>query len=266
MSENEILSKLRKVNLELDKPILLFEKEDQSIYWLGTAEDNAFRVNTYLINDGDQSLIVDPGSRSYFEKIKANVKSLGYLDNLDAMILSHQDPDVAASMFDWLKIKPKMKVICTPRTHILLPHYGISDYDYYDTGVINNSEFKLNSGRSLKFIDAPFLHFPGAMATFHDGANYLFSGDIWAAIDVDYQFIVKDFMDHRLKLDLFHIDYMASNIASRGFAEKLSDFEVNMILPQHGSIIPPEFVNDAIDYLKDLRCGLDLVYPGKEIL
>ena len=109
MSMDEILSKLRDIDLELEKPILLFEKESQSIYWLGTAEDNAFRVNTYLINDGSQSLIVDPGSRSYFEKIKSRVKSLGFSDNLEALVLSHQDPDVAASMFDWLQIKPKMK-------------------------------------------------------------------------------------------------------------------------------------------------------------
>jgi len=263
MSDSKIESILHNANLDMDKPILLYEKENHSIYWLGVAEDTAFRINSYLINDGDQSVIVDPGSRSYFESIKNHIKNLGYYDNLEAMICCHQDPDVAASMFDWLQIKPELKVIASARTNVLLPHYGASEYEFYDTGIANNHEFIFKSGRKLNFVEAPFLHFPGAISTFDESSNTLLSGDIWAAIDIDYQFVITDFDEHRLKLDLFHIDYMASNLASRSFAEKVEELEIDLILPQHGSIIPKKFVKDAIDYLKNLRCGLDIIYPGK---
>lgn len=263
MEYSKTESVLQTENLDMGKPILLFEREDQSIYWLGINEDNAFRINIYLINDGNQSIIIDPGSRSYFEKIKENIIDLGFYDNLEAMILCHQDPDVAASMYDWLLEKPDLTVIASSRTNILLPHYGISNYNYYDTGLANNHRFVFNSGRELKFIDAPFLHFPGAITTFNEFANTLFSGDIWAAIDVDYQFIIADFEEHRMKLDLFHIDYMASNLATRSFADKLSDLKIDTILPQHGSVIPKKFITNAITYLKELKCGLDIIYPGE---
>lgn len=262
MSVSIIDSILQNPNLDMENPVLLFEKEGHSIYWLGVAEDTAFRINSYLINDGDQSVIVDPGSRSYFDSIKNHIITLGFYDNLEAMICCHQDPDVAASMFDWLQIKPDLKVITSSRTNVLLPHYGATDYEFYDTGIANNHEFIFKSGRKLNFIEAPFLHFPGAISTFDEFSNTLFSGDIWAAIDTDYQFIINDFEAHRLKLDLFHIDYMASNLASRSFAEKLEDFKIDVILPQHGSIIPDKFIEDAIEYLKDLKCGLDIIYPG----
>jgi len=73
--------------------------------------------------------------------------------------------------------------------------------------------------------------------------------------------LVKDFDYHVILMDLFHIDYMASNLAARGYAQKLDDKKILAILPQHGSIIDKDNVQNAIDYLVDLQCGLDLAYP-----
>jgi len=261
MSKNYIES-LASSSVELSgKPVLLYQEDNYKIYWMGVPEENAFRTNVYLIVSGNECVIVDPGSRPYFSELKKNIEELGLLDNLVGMILCHQDPDVAASMYDWLSFNPKLKVISSARTNVLLPHYGIADYEFYDIGESNSFKFKFSSGKELQFVDAPFLHFPGAFATYDPTSKLLFSGDIWAAIDIDYQFIVSDFEDHTLKLDLFHIDYMASNVASSNFAKKLADYEIETIVPQHGAIIPIQFVDDAIEYLKDLQCGLDVIYP-----
>ena len=262
MAENFIES-LALSSVELSgKPVLLYEETDYKVYWMGVPEENAFRTNVYLIVSGDECIIVDPGSRPYFDVLKKNIEELGLIDKVVGMILCHQDPDVAASMYDWLTLKPELKVISSARTNVLLPHYGIPEYDFYDVGESNNFKYKFKSGKELQFIEAPFLHFPGAFATYDPSSEFLFSGDIWAAIDIDYQFIVSDFDEHTLKLDLFHIDYMASNIASSNFAKKLNDYDINTIVPQHGAIIPSQFVPDAIEYLKDLQCGLDVIYPG----
>jgi flavorubredoxin len=62
-------------------------------------------------------------------------------------------------------------------------------------------------------------------------------------------------------MDLFHMDYMASNVACRGYVKQLDGLEIDAILPQHGSIIDSKFVKEAVDYLENVRCGTDLVYP-----
>lgn len=261
MSENYI-SSLASSSVELSgRPVLLYQENDYKVYWMGVPEENAFRTNVYLIVSGDECLIVDPGNRPYFPVLKKNIENLSLIDNVVGMILCHQDPDVAASMYDWLTLNPKLKVISSARTNVLLPHYGISEYDFYDIGESNNYKFKFKSGKELQFIDAPFLHFPGAFATYDPSSKFLFSGDVWAAIDIDYQFIVSNFDEHTIKLDLFHIDYMASNKASSGFAKKLIDYDIDIIVPQHGAIIPSQFVPDAIEYLNELQCGIDIIYP-----
>jgi hypothetical protein len=181
-------------------------------------------------------------------------------DTISGMILCHQDPDVAGSMVDWLTVNPDMAVFSTPRTHVLLPHYGRSDYKAYD--VEQAPHFPLPSGGELIFHPAPFLHFPGAFVTYDTESGYLFSGDIWAALDLDWRLVVDSFDEHVPKMDLFHKDYMASNVAARGFAKSLAALDIQAILPQHGSLIRHEQVPSALDYLLNLQCGLDLIYAN----
>ena len=242
-----------------DKPTPLFHDDQHAVYWLGIPEDSAFRCNTYMIVDGQEAIIVDPGGHNSFDFIKKRVTQVVPLEKVTALIVCHQDPDVAASMTDWLAIDPNIKIITSVRTNILLPHYGKSDYTFFN--INEDPIWFFPSGRQLRFIESPFLHFPGAFTTYDKISGFLFSGDIWASIDMDWRLVVEDFNQHELKLSLFHIDYMASNIATRGYVDRLRHLELNAILPQHGSIIPRKHVQKALEYLRELKCGLDLIYP-----
>lgn len=243
---------------EMDRPTVLHRCGDHSVYWLGNLEETAFRCNAYLLVDGEEALIIDPGNRSFFASAVGRVRQIIDPAKVTGMILCHQDPDVAASMVDWLALNPAITVFSSPRTNVLLPHYGCGEYQFYD--VVANPEYTLPSGASLRFVEAPFLHFPGAFATFDSASRFLFSGDIWAALDLNWALVVKDMDDHALQMNLFHVDYMASNVAARGFVARIADLPIRAILPQHGSIIDEGHVPAAIDYLATLQCGIDVIY------
>lgn len=252
----------KKQSLDYEHPILIFEEDHHQIYWLGMMDNDAFRTNIYVIIHGEEALLVDPGDKAFYPEIRNRLEEIGALDKLIGGIFCHQDPDVAGSIADWVNNFPAFKVICSGRTQVLLPHYGIKNYDFYDTGEANQHQFQFSDGYVLKFVDAPFLHFPGAIASYDPKSEYLFSGDVWAAIDIDVKFIVQDFESHQLKMNLFHLDYMSSSVAARGFAASLSNYSIQGILPQHGSLIEKTHVEEALAYLKNLRCGLDLIYPN----
>jgi len=251
---NEYIGK----EISLDSLTLLFKEGSHEIYWLGIDDETAFRCNAYFIKDGDEYIVVDPGSRSFFEQVKKRVSQITDPANVTGLILCHQDPDVAASMVDWLDFKNDIIIYSSPRANVLLPHYGKSDYKFYD--ITENPTLTFKSGRELNFIEAPFLHFPGAFTTLDKSSKFLFSGDIFAALDTSWNLVVSDFEEHKMNLDLFHIDYMASNVAARGYVRRLDNVNVEAILPQHGSIISKKDVSSALEYLKNLQCGLDLVY------
>lgn len=242
----------------LDIPTCLFQDGHHAIYWLGIEQDTAFRCNVYLIEDGGEGYLVDPGGRPGFSQIKRRVEQIMPTGRIKGMVLCHQDPDVAASMVDWLDLHPDIKVYSSTRTHALLPHYGKPKYPAVD--IVEKPVLEFSSGARLRFIEAPFLHFPGAFASYDTASGFLFSGDIWAAVGMDWTLVSDDFNTLSFKMEMFHTDYMAGNKASRGFTRKLREVDIMAILPQHGSIIPRAHVAEAIDYLNDLPCGLDLLY------
>ena len=247
-------------NEQFGMPTPVFQDDQHAVYWLGTPEKSAFRCNTYMILDGQEAVIVDPGGHDAFDFIVSRVSQVVSPEKVTALILSHQDPDVAASMTGWLDMEPKIHIVTSVRTNILLPHYGKADYKFFN--INENPEWTFQSGRKLQFIESPFLHFPGAFVTYDEMSEFLFSGDIWASIGLDWKLVIDDFSGHEIKLNLFHLDYMAGNVAARGFVDRISSLELNALLPQHGSFIPMKCIPDAMEYLRELRCGLDLIYPG----
>ncbi len=249
---------LASVTMDLARPTALYAANGHRIFWLGITDETAFRCNAYLIVDGHEAILVDPGSKQYFPQVRERVEQIIPPQEISGMVLCHQDPDVAASMVDWLDVNPSMKVFTSPRTQVLLPHYGRSGYQYYD--VTENPVYPLPSGAGLKFVESPFLHFPGAFVTYDTQARYLFSGDIWAALDLDWSLTVKSFEEHVAKMNLFHLDYMSSNLAARGFLKRIENLTIDAILPQHGSILGPRDVQPALAYLRNLRCGTDVIY------
>lgn len=246
--------------VSLDEPTLLFSSDAHRVFWLGITDETAFRCNAYLICDGDEVLLVDPGGKPFFDQVRQRVAQIVPPQQVTGMVVCHQDPDVAASMTDWLDIKPTLRVYTSPRTRVLLPHFGRRDFQTHDTG--DKPRLELPSGACLQFIDAPYLHSPGAFATYDSAARFLFSGDIWAALDLEWSLTVPSFEEHIPKMDLFHLDYMGSNLAARGFVKRIEHLAIDAILPQHGSIIQARDVPAALDYLREIRCGTDIVYAA----
>lgn len=169
----------------LSAPVVLYENDRHTVYWLGIYEPTAFRCNSYLVRSGDTGVLIDPGGRPGFPAVRAALEAVMPIEALTGMVLCHQDPDVAASMCDWLALNPALTVFTTPRTHVLLSAYGSSDYQLHD--VEAEPVFVFPTGHRLHFIGAPFLHFPGAFTTFDAASGFLFSGDIWAAPAFDWR-------------------------------------------------------------------------------
>ena len=128
----------------------LYQKNNHAVYWLGIDEETAFRCNAYLIKDNDEYILVDPGSRSHFKQVKRRVSEIVNPVLVNSIIVCHQDPDVAASIVDWLDINPDISIISSARTNVLLPHYGKSDYNFID--IAEQKVFTFKSGNKLKFI------------------------------------------------------------------------------------------------------------------
>lgn len=260
------IPELMKGNIDFSKPVELFNDGSHGVYWVGSQEDSPFRCNAYLIVDGKWRILLDPGSAyHHFDQVRARVNAIVPANTISHIVLHHQDPDLCDSLPNWMELNPEVILVTTPRARVLLPYYGFpADVNWVDVSPNDTSYFDLPAG-SLAFLTAPFLHFPEAMVTYDERSGFLLSGDIGAAVEQDWQLVATDWASHWRTMVSFHIFYMASNRALRGFMEKIEPFPIEAILPQHGSVIPGPMVRSAIKNLKELPCGLDLLYPRSNL-
>ena len=60
----------------------------------------------------------------------------------------------------------------------------------------------------------------------------------------------------------FHQRYMCSNRILRYWVEMVREMEIDMIVPQHGApFVGREHINQFLDWLWHLQCGVDLIEP-----
>jgi flavorubredoxin len=249
----------KKYNLTKDA-VPLIEKGFHKIYWVGTTSSQALRSNIYLIKDKKDGIIIDCGSRGEFKETISRIKQIMPITNITKIFVNHQDPDVTSAMIDWLQLNPNIEIITSPVINVLIRHYIDDGKRYKFFNIEQRPSLTLDSGAVLEFIPSPFMHSPGATTIYDRYTKTLFSGDIWAAISLEWKLILEDnFDEHVENMDMFHQGYMASNKVCRNFLMNFKDREVTNIMPQHGSIILKNNVQNAFKYIQNLKCGSDFM-------
>lgn len=231
------------------------------IYWVGGAHQNKnLQCNPYLLIEGDEGVLFDPGSVLDFEYVYENVTRLLPLEKVKYVVLHHQDPDLCSSVPLFEQKGSNFKIVTHWRTQTLVEYYGIqSEYHIVNE---NGFQLELKTGRKLNFIQTPYLHFPGAIATYDLVSKVLFSSDLFGAISQDWTFYAQE--DYLEKMKTFHEHYMPSNDILRPVMEVFLGMDISMIAPQHGSIINSD-IKKYIRTLRDLECGAFLTPIRKEL-
>ena len=232
---------------------IMFSIDDES------HEDSFLSVNQYLIVNNGVGVLVDPGSESIFDELYDAVSEHIEIENIKYIFLSHQDPDVSGSIAQWA-LSTKAKFIMSSLWVRFMSHYGFSEMSRVMSLSDHGAKLKLGEDY-LRFIPAHFLHSPGNFSLYDTKSEILFSGDIGAAIlnaPQTYKH-VEDFDEHKEHLLGFHKRYMGSNKVCRAWVEKVEKLDAKMIAPQHGFVFEDEKVTLFLEWLRELKCGSDLI-------
>ncbi len=233
----------------------------QGIYWVGAkSSSKELRCNPYLLLDGEEAVLFDPGSVLDYEDVIKNIQNIVPLEKIKYVVLHHQDPDLCSCVPLLEKEHAKFKIVTHWRTKMLVRYYGVKS-DYY---LVDENEYllKLKSGRELKFLPAPYLHFPGAITTYDSKTKTLFSGDLFGTMSSgDGLYADDEYLDGMIE---FHKHYMPSNQILRPVMESLLLVDIERIAPQHGAVIEND-VEEYITVLRDLECGIFIDSVKKNI-
>lgn len=230
------------------------------VWWVGIRlPDDTFQCHAYLIENGSDSVLLDPGSPLTIEATLEKVDAICGVDSIRYLVCHHPDPDIAASLpyLSERLTRPDVEVVTEWRAKALLKHYGHRfDYHLVDE---HGWRLPLGSGRDLEFQLTPYLHFPGAMVSYDTRTATLFSSDLFGGFVPDANTLVSHDIDYIIEnARPFHQHYMPSTeLLSAGLTRVQERWpSIARIAPQHGHVIPQEVVDSAFEALKALDCGV----------
>lgn len=244
------------MNIDLSQPFELAE----DVFWVASYVPNdPFQCHVYLIRNGEESILIDPGSMITFPVVLEKIFKITSLRNIKYIIMHHQDPDITGcySTLESLFPENQQRFIVTHwRTKVLLKHFMWKTPFY----LIDKHDWKLKAGdRELEFVFTPYAHFPGAFCTFDKKTKVLFSSDIFGAISDKFFLFAVDDEEYYKGVELFHKHYMPSRHILNYALDRITEKNPEVIAPQHGSIIKKDMIDRVVKRLRDLDCGLYLL-------
>ena len=217
-----------------------------NIYWVGVLDpemrifdivfktDHGTTYNSYLIKDKKTALI-DTVKKPFTTEFISNLKSQVDLKDIDYIIVNHTEPDHSGALSELLKYASNAKVMVSKAGGHLLKNIINVPVDL--TIIEDNTVVDLGSCE-LRFISAPYLHWPDTIWTYLEKEKILFTCDAFGSHfcdermfddlvgDFDYSFhyyydsIMRPFKPHILKA-----------------IEKIGELDIDIIATGHGPII-----------------------------
>ncbi len=233
---------------------------DDRTWWVGAAmDDGTFQSNVYLIEQGDRSVVIDPGSSLGAEETANKINAVIGLRNVRWVICSQPDVDKVAALTHLLArgLHPEVSIITHWRVNGALRRAGFTlPYRSIDE---DHHHLELDD-RSLHFLLTPYLRSAGAFATFDERSKVLFSSDLFGSFESGQSLFVDTPADIDA-IQRFHEYSVASRDVLAHALLAVRSVAPQMIAPQHGRVIAKEFVTNAIGALEDLDCGALLLTP-----
>lgn len=131
--------------------------------------------NAYLIT-GEKNVLIDTVHPHFFDEYLENIRSVIDPAKIDYIVMNHNEPDHSGSLARLLKIAPQIKVLASSAGKIYLgPITNMSGLQV--TAVKDGETLDLGGGKILKFINAPFVHWPDSMFTWLEAERIVFTCD-----------------------------------------------------------------------------------------
>lgn len=191
--------------------------------------------NAYLIQGEQKSALVEVVKRQFTDVLLDNVGRVLDVAGLSYVVMNHTEPDHSGALDAVLKAAGGAQVVCARNARRFLE--GLLNRDC-EPLIVGDEDVIDLGGRRLRFIVAPFLHWPDTMFTYLEPDGILFPCDFLGAHYCD------DRLFNDLVADYSHEFRYYFNVIMRPFKQyalqaldKVAALDVRMVCPSHGPII-----------------------------
>lgn len=218
----------------------------EDVHWVGVKDWNrrmfdaliplpqGTTYNAYLVQGEEKTALIDTVNPGFEKELAAKVNQVTNLADLDYLVMNHAEPDHAGAIPYVMEISKDARLITTEKgakmAHVYyeIPEARITtvqDWDVIDLG-----------GKTLKFIEAPWLHWPETMFTYLVENRALFPCDFLGSHTAFgfYDDEVEELIPFAQRY--FGEIMMPFSKMGKKALEKVDDLDIELIAPSHGPI------------------------------
>jgi len=195
--------------------------------------------NSYIVKGTEKTALIEASHATFFEQYLNNIKEVCSPDTIDYIVLNHCEPDHSGVLALLIEHCPNAKVVVSKAGSIYLKN--ITNNPDLSMQIVKDGDVINLGDKELKFISAPFLHWPDTMFTWIERDKALFSCDFLGCHFCEpytfdyhitqpaaYEIAFKDYYDAILRP---FTPYVASGL------EKIKDLDIELICTSHGPIL-----------------------------
>lgn len=232
----------------------------KDIHWVGVlnATLRAFDVvfetrfgstyNSYLIQ-ADKPTLVDCVHEKFTQEYIDKLRSLISLKDIYYIVINHTEMDHTGALSRLLKETPNAQILSTKTAAFFLK--SIIHMDFKGK-IVEDGECVNLGNKQLKFIHAPYWHWPDTMFTYLEEDHALFPCDGFATHFCDER-MFDDRVDDFSKDFQHYYEHIMGPYRKKILEaiEKIKDLDIQLIAPSHGPILrtnPRKYINAYRDW------------------
>lgn len=218
---------------------------------------DAVQANQFLIVDGEAGALIDPGGNLAYHELTLGMARYFPPQRLSAILASHADPDIIASLDRWMTAT-QATVYISELWSRFAPHFCKPGKTEGRIVGLPDAGGRIRLGRhELWALPAHFLHAEGNFHFWDPVSRILFCGDLGVQLGVDPRQPITALAPALPKMEPFHRRYMASGRILKYWARMVSGLPIAQLVPQHGAPLQGAAVAEFIDWVQTLACGVD---------
>lgn len=194
--------------------------------------------NSYLVKGSEKTAVIDSVKAEFADEEIERLSKVCDVTSIDYIICNHTEPDHSGSLKKLLELSPKAVVLCSKPASVFLQNILNSSFECRIVGDGDTLEL---GGKTLKFISAPFLHWPDSIFTYASEDAILFSGDVFG-----FHFSAENIFDdltplsnEMIESQKYYFDVIMGPFKNYVLSavKKIRPLHIDVIGPSHGPVL-----------------------------
>ncbi len=195
---------------------------------------NGTTYNAYLVRGSEKTALIDTVKAPFLDEFLRKVGEHLPPEKVDIVVVNHTEPDHSGALAALIERNPDIVVYCTKAAENFLRQLLNRPFNSH---VVSEGEEVDLGGRTLRFILAPYLHWPDTMFTYLVEEKVLFPCDAFGA-----HYCPSRLFDDEIA-DFSYDFYFYFDCIMRPFKDKIREavakvekLEIELVCPSHGPI------------------------------